>query len=462
MRKEEQVQDAIFDLARGVVRTRFEDIPGPAVARAKMFILDSFGVALAGSTATGCAEVVRLVKEKEGRPESSILVFGGKAPADDAALANSMLIHGRDFDDTHEGPAGAHCNASVLPAALALAERNGASGKEFIAAVVLGIDLMARMARGGPLFHGWHNTATLGIFGAAAAAGKILRLDEGPMVHALGIAFGQAAGNRQGRADGALTKRMGPAFSARAGVFSALLAARGITGAKNILQGPWGFFSLYGAKQGARDEIALNRMLDKMGEEYEVMNLSAKPYPCCRLTHGAIEATLSLMRENGLTGADVRKIMIEASPLVFDTVGRPFQIRDNPQVDAQFSIPYTVAVALRRGQVLLEDFEVETVKQPRTGELAGKVEVREIRDVAKYTTIVSIATRSGKDFTKRIDVFKGHPENPLDQEEFLAKFRNCARFSALPFDGAQAERALARLQELEKVPNMNEIPPLFT
>ena len=456
------MKDVIFDLARGVVQARYEDIPAAVVATAKLFILDTIGVALAGSTASGCSEVVQLLKEQGGRPDSSIFVFGGKVPAQEAAFANSMMIHGRDFDDTHEGQMGGHCHVSVLPAALALAEKNGASGKEFITAVIMGIDLMARIANGAPLFHGWHNTATLGSFGAAAGAGKILKLSEVQMVNALGIVFSQTAGNRQGRADGALTKRMGPAFSARAGVFSALLAGRGLTGAKNILQGPWGFFKLYGEKTGQPvDAEAVNRMLDQMGKKFEVVNLSAKPYPCCRLTHGAIDATLSLMGENGLTAKDVEKVMIQASPVIYDTVGHPFQIRDNPQVDAQFSIPYTVAAALLRGKVTLEDFEVEVVKQPRTGDLAKKVAVEENKGMGKYGTVVNIYNHSGKSFTKRVDVFKGHPQNPLSREEFLQKFRDCARFSAVPLDSQKVEKILANLQEIEKIPNLNQVGQLL-
>lgn len=456
------MQDAIFDLARGVVQTRYEDIPAEVIATAKLFILDTLGVALAGSTATGCSEVVQLIKEQGGRPDSSILVFGGKVPTQEAAFANSMMVHGRDFDDTHEAQVGAHCNVSVLPAALALAEKRGASGKEFVAAVILGIDLMARIGIAAPLFHGWHNTAVLGALGAAAGAGKILKLSEVQMVNALGIVFSQAAGNRQGRADGALTKRMGPAFSARAGVFSALLAERGLTGAKNILQGPWGFFSLYGEKAAHPvNQESVNRMLDQMGNKYEVVNLSAKPYPCCRLTHGAIEATLSLMQENGLAEKDVARVMIQASPVIYDTVGRPFQIRDNPQVDAQFSIPYTVSVAIQRGKVTIEDFEVEVVKQPRTGELAKKVVVEENKGVGKYSTVVNICTNSGKSFSKRVDVFKGHPQNPLSREEFLQKFRNCTRFSAVPVDSQRIEKILAILQDIENIPKINQVVQLL-
>lgn len=405
------MKDAIFNLAKNVVQTRYEDLPADATAAAKMFIIDTLGVALAGSTATGCSEVVDLIKEQGGKPDSSILVYGGKVPAQEAAFANSMMIHGRDFDDTHEGQVGGHCNVSVLPAALSLGEKKEASGREFLTSVILGINLMGRMGNAAPLFHGWHNTTTLGAFGAAA--GRILKLSEAQMVNTLGIVFSQAAGNRQGRADGALTKRMQPAFSARAGIFSALLAEQGLTGAKNIIQGPWGFYALNGdhTRQRSEQEL-LNRLMDQLGKRYEVVNLSAKPYPCCRLTHGAIEATLSLIKEHSIREADVKAVEIQTSPVIYDTVGRPFQIRDNPQVDAQFSIPYTVAVVIQRGKVTLEDFEVDVVKQPRTSELAKTVTVQAEEGLAKSVTVVNIKTHSGKIFSKKIEIFKGHPQNP--------------------------------------------------
>jgi 2-methylcitrate dehydratase PrpD len=142
-------------------------------------------------------------------------------------------------------------------------------------------------------------------------------------------------------------------------------------------------------------------------------------------------------------------------------VGHPFQIRDNPQVDAQFSIPYTVAVALQRGKVTLSDFEVETVKQPRTGEFAKKVTVEENKTMDKYSTVVHIHNHSGKSFAKRVDVFKGHPQNPLTREEFLQKFRDCARYSAVPLDAQRVEKMLARLQEIENIPNLSQAGELL-
>jgi 2-methylcitrate dehydratase PrpD len=197
--------------------------------------------------------------------------------------------------------------------------------------------------------------------------------------------------------------------------------------------------------------------MDQLGERYEVTHLSAKPYPCCRLTHGAIDAALSLVQEHGLKEGHVKEVVVETSPVVYDTVGHPFQIRDNPQVDAQFSIAYTVAVAIQRGKVFLDDFEEEVVRQPATAALAKKVLVRVDERLPRHSTVVTIYTTGGKVCSKRIDVFKGHPENPLRWEEFLEKFRECARYSAIPISGDRLEEMLACLQVIDRVQDIDQL-----
>jgi 2-methylcitrate dehydratase PrpD len=255
---------------------------------------------------------------------------------------------------------------------------------------------------------------------------------------------------------------MQPGFAAKAGVFSDLLAERGLTGAKNIIQGPWGFFSLYGDRRIQVGEEMLTRWREKLAKEYEVVNLSAKPYPCCRMTHGAIDAALSLIREHGIKEKDVKEVEVHTSPVGYDTVGHPFEIRDNPQVDGQFSIPYTVAVAIQRGKVVLDDFEEAVVLQPRNAELAKKVVVQGDKSLPKWSTVVTFQTLSGKSFSKRIDVMKGHPQNPLTREEFLEKFRDCARHAAKPIKSERLEEILASLESIEKIKDMNQLVKLIT
>jgi len=179
------------------------------------------------------------------------------------------------------------------------------------------------------------------------------------------------------------------------------------------------------------------------------------------MTHGAIDATLSLLQEHGLREKDVKEIIVQTSPETYDTVGHPFKIRDNPQVDAQFSIPYTIAVATLRGKVILDDFEDEVVRQGNTAELAKKVLVQIDKSLPKWSTIVNFRTIEGKSFSKRIDIIKGHPKNPLSREEFIQKFKDCARYSANPIHPERLEKVLTYLESIETVTDINQLVELI-
>ena len=361
--------DAIYALANYIVSTRYDDIPQNVIGIAKKFIIDSIGVGMAGSSAPGNAEIMDLIKEWGGKRESSIWVYGTKVPTPLAAFANSILIHSNDYDDTHDRTA-THANVTALPAALSIAENMGSNGKELIAAVILGVDLTCRLALASNLFHGWHNTATVGVFGATAAAGKILGLNQEQMVNALGIAYSQAAGNRQGRQDGAMTKRLQPAFSTKAGVTSALLAQRGVTGAKNVIQGEWGFFRLYHDPSRKFEPDQWAKVLKEgLGERFEVVNLGTKPYPCVRCSHASIDGALDLANRQNIRGEEIEEVTIYTNRRVIDTAGGPFKIRTDPLVDAQFSIPYTVAAALTRKKINLDTFEEKTIRDREIGKL---------------------------------------------------------------------------------------------
>jgi len=459
--------DVIFDLAQNVVDTRYEDLPQEAVEIAKKFIIDSIGVGIAGSSTPGNAETIRMVEEWGGKKESTIFVYGFRVPAPEAAFANSLFIHSPDYDDTDDRTA-THANVTALPAALATAEKVGSNGKAFITAVTLGVDLTCRLALASHLFHGWHTTTTVGIFGATAAAGKILGLDRAQMVHALGIAYSQAAGNRQGREDGAATKRLQPAFAAKAGVTSALLAQRGTTGAQNIMQGQWGFFRLYHDQSEKYDPDKWAEMLKNgLGTRFEGVNLAAKPYPCVRCAHAPIDGALELVTKHDIRPEDVGEVTIYTNERVLDTAGRPFVIRTDPEVDAKFSIPYVVAVALTKREVRLEDFKEEAVRNPEIADLAKRVRVVVDPEFAGSRSVVGpikIATKmkDGKEFSARVEFAKGHLHNPMSEIEIANKFRDCAKQSMKPISEHKIEQLITMLSELEQVHHIGEVVALIT
>ncbi len=442
---------------------KYEDIPSSAIRAAKREILDTFGTALAGNLAPGCPEVVSLVEEWGGAEESTILGYGRKVPPPGAALANGTMAHAWDFDDTHDR-AVLHAGVTVIPAALAVTEKKRkVSGKDFITAVILGIDVVCRMGlatKYGPSTTGWMLTPPYGYFGAAAGAGRILGLDREKMHNALGIAYAQAAGNGQCVTDGALTKRIQAGFAAQGGTLAALMAQKGITGAKEIIQGKRGLYKVY-----QRGDLILEGLIKGLGKNFAVEDLSFKPYPCCRFLHTSIDAARRIFQEHSPSPADIQEITISVNQQGFGTGCDPMSVKANPRtiVDAQFSIPYTSAVALVKGGVTLDDFSEASIKNPEVVAVANKVRPRVDAEMEKaYSreitpSRVEVKTKEGRTYSWQADIPKGHPKNPMDDQELAAKFRDCARHARRPLAEKDLERLIQSIFELEGLQDISEL-----
>src|SRR5205807_4930426 len=280
--------DAAWPLAQHVCRTRYGDLPASAVESARRDILDTFGCMLGGSGSPGIDELFSMIARWGGSEESRVLLRDTRLPAPQAALLNASMGHALDFDDTLDTGGSIHPGVSMLAAVLAVCDSlEGVTGRDLLLAVALGLDVSCRIALASTLDRGWHRTAAIGVFGAAAAAGKLIGLTPEQMLAALGIAYSHAAGNRQCILDGALTKRMQAGQAASTGVFSAVLAQTGFTGAQNVFNGRFGFLELY--QPDGYDALALQRDL---GTAFRGEELSYKPYPCGRPLHAAIDAAL--------------------------------------------------------------------------------------------------------------------------------------------------------------------------
>lgn len=438
--------DALGKILNNITKIKYDDLPEAVVDNTKKFILDSLGVAIAGSSAPGCKEIVDLVKEWSGKPEASLIVHGGKVPSPLAAFCNSTMMHALDFDDTlDESPL--HAHVSVLPAALATAESlGGISGRELISAVALGVDLVCRLGLATQKPLSWIRTATCGSFGAAVAAGKLMNLKREQMLHALGVTYSQTSGNAQCLIDGALVKRMQPGFSAKAGVLSSFLARKGITGARNVFEGEYGFFNLYEGGSYAR-----GKLLDGLGKRFEGMKLSIKPYPSCRMTHASIDAALAIKKEHRIEPTKIEEVRVQVSKMVHNMVGGAFTIRENPQVDAQFNIPYTVAVALIHGDVFLKDFDEASIKDPLVHKLAQKVKIiidpeLEERNISTASLVVQV---EGFLFQKKVNQMKGNPLNPMNMDDCIEKFKKCVSYNQEVISEVRVDEALDCLKNLE-------------
>jgi 2-methylcitrate dehydratase PrpD len=455
------VSDAIEELAANAADCGFETLPAAAVEGAKRAVLDALATTMAGSTAPGIAEIVATLAEAGGRREAGVAFFDEKLPAHDAVVANVAMCHALEIDDSHY-PAIVHPTAPTLWASLAAAEAmGGASGRDVLLAVALGTDLMARLGLAAPrtLFLGYH-TAIYSGFGAAAAVGKLRRLDRETLRDALGLAFSQAAATVQAATDGALAKRLQPAFNAAAGLRAVRFAERGVTGVRNVLEGRYGVFRLFNHGEG--DRAAL---LDGLGRRFLGAELTTKRYPSSRCTHGAIEATLELRSRHDLRPADVAAVEVAVSEGCCGIAGAPFTAASAAsQTAAQFSIPYTVAAALTWGDVFIEQIQPAALADPEALALAAKVTVRAAGGPANSFTPVQvrILTTSGAKHETTARILKGSPEAPLSWDEIVSeRVERCRRHARRPLSDAAIRRLIEAAASLEDLADATELVRLL-
>lgn len=360
------IAERLAEFATGPVDDRQREAAGHMAT----YALDTLAVALGGATAPSSEAIRRAVLAAAGKAEATVLGVGTVTSAWDAALVNGTCAHALELDDDHR-IAVLHPGAVIVPAAFATAEATGASGATFLRALLVGYEVTCRLGevfRGSQFYHGVHPTALCGVFGAAAAAGVALGLDRQRFTAALGIAGTQASGLTEWRADGSWIKRLHPGRAAHAGVLSARLAAEGFTGPATIFEGPGGFFNAFSFGETIHPEA----MTDRLGIDFHGLGTAVKPYPCCRFEHGAIDLAIEAhragIRPERIRSADIR---------LYRTDVLSYHARPSNVVDAQFNVPYGVAVALGRGRVVLSDFTDRAIADPAILAIAERVHVRE-------------------------------------------------------------------------------------
>lgn len=442
------MEDAANVLARYVAKTGFETLPPRVVELTKLFVLDTLGTMMAGSAAPGCRNVVELVKEWGGKAESTIAVYGGAVPASQAVLANITMAHALDLDDLHDD-AVVHCSCCQIPVGLAMAEQTGRNGKDLITSIALGIDLSCRLGVAiGPAI-GFTRSGTCNIFGAAANTAKMLGLDEDGIRNALAICLSQAAGSAQVVMDGALVKRMQPAFAGHAGVLSAFLSRAGIKGPLGVFQGKYGFFELY-----KRGETVPDRLTDGLGESFEIENVSVKLFCGGRYIHGPAEAAIDIATRENLRADDIARMTVFLPKMAYDYVGRPFEPGESPQVNAQFSAAYAAAAGVAYRDLFIEQVQEDAILNPEVLDLAQKRTVvlvdQSVADSSATMPVsLQIETRDGRKLFKRLDYLKGHPKRFIGKDEFVTKFRKAVKWSALEIHQENVDRMIELVDRLE-------------
>jgi 2-methylcitrate dehydratase PrpD len=432
-------------LARMALEPATDALPASAQAATTRLLLDAIGCAVGGTGAPGVKAAVDQMEAWGGSPEATIFFSKKKVPAPHAAFANSTLIHALDFDDVYIPAAALHVTSVIVPTALAAGEMAEASGKDVLAAIALGIEVAGRLgiaARKRRRCEGFLPTTLDGGFGAVAAAARLLGMDEQACVHAMGLNYSQTAGSRQALLDSTLTKRMQPGFAARSALWAVALARRGVSGPPNCLEGDAGYFKTYldGTVPDAAELTAPKSFM-------EVENTALKRYPSCGAAHPSQEAAERLAIEENLQPEEIARVELFGAYLKGGIVGRPFRIGENPQVDAQFSAAYAVALGLLRRSASLLDYTDEAVRtRTDLADLAASMSFIDTPsdvpdpmmdappDYPEYTTRpygVVVHTLDGRRLVRASCPARTFAPDAATPDDVKKKLHDCARFSGV-------------------------------
>ena len=452
-------------LSKHISDTKYDNIPTSAVEVAKKSLLDALGVMIAASSlGEGCKEIVKLASEGGGKEESTVIGFNLKLPMVMAAFANGSMAHAIDFEDVHDG-ALVHPNAATIPAALSVAESLGnISGREFITSIIVGSDLACRLGLAmneDICKYGWFHPQILGVFGATAAACKLMNLSVDQIIDAFSLTLCQASCSRElAFSANSIVRSMRDAFSAKAGVLSSLMAREGIRGFDKPFEGEGGLFNLYA--RGNYDPLALT---NNLGKVYECENVSFKPWPGCRGTHAYIDAVLSLVNTHNITCDDVIEIKAYVSSTNVQLC-EPLEIKQKPEtsIGAKFSIPFVIATALFYKKVELEHFFTEALMNKEVLELAQKVtfELDPSLTIKEANSgSLTIKTKNGS-YSEKIPFPYGHPKKPVTKDDIVNKFLDCAKYSAKRIPDSNLKHIIEMVFNIEEIERINEITALLS
>jgi len=435
-------------LAEFIVNLTFKNIPKEVIDQAKKCLLDWLGVTLGGANYPIANILTEFAGDIGGREQATILGKGIRTNILNAALANGAISHVLDFDDTHTGSL-CHVSSPIMPVIFSLGEYKHINGMDCIAAFVSAFETSARigMAMGPDHYHaGWHATSTLGRLGATAAAGKLLGLNQEEMRHALGIGATQAGGFQI--VFGTMCKPFHPGKAAMDGILAAMLAKKGIDSHKDILEAKKGFCEMFSK------DVDFIKVTEGLGEEYQILNNTFKPYASCLLTHPSIDAALDLKNTHNISIQDIKKVEGHVAPLVMNVAGKK-----NPKaaLEGKFSIYYCIAVALAEGEVGEDKFTDQRMHDEMLSNLQKLISIEVDTKFDNTTAELTIKTRKGSSYTQKVLTPRGDPRNPLSFSQLEQKFKILA---GMVLSEEKIERLITHFQRLEKLEDMSRLIPL--
>lgn len=443
------MQDAVVDkIVAHVAAVRAHGVPPAARAAAKAFIADTLGVGVAGAAAPWRGEILDTLGASGGAGEATVFGSGERLPLVHAAMLNAYQIHGQEFDCVHE-PAVVHPMAAVLPALLGWAEREGGiSGARLIRAIVVAVDVAATLGLCSRAPMRFFRPANASGFGATVGLAMLAGLDAEQLRDAVGIYYGQCAGTMQAHVEATPQLAMQMGFAARSAVTAVELARRGMPGPRAPISGEFGYFALFDGRADAAP-------FGDLGSVWRIAELSYKPFPSGRATHGGIDGLQRLISEDGVAGDQVAACRFRVPPLTARLIGRPAHEAMTAGY-ARLCLQYVGAVCLRRGTVGLEDFTAAALADPVTLALARRLAVIEDGNPdpnALAPQRVEIDIADGRSIARTVNAVLGSPERPLLPEAVRAKFTACWRSvpSLPPGQGAALWEAVSALEALDDV-----------
>lgn len=454
------------ELAVFIQSLKYEDIPGEVVNKIKELFLDFAGLCYKGAGVKTSEPLLKLLQDYEGVESSKIKTStvvgrGLKVPPEYACLANGCFSHSLELDDV-VNEASLHPGVVVFPTVLAAGEALESKGVDMITASVVGYETMIRLGMAAnPTAHykrGFHPTGTCGTFAAAAVTAKLMGLNREEIISALGISASKTASSLEFLEDGAWTKRLHPGWASHSGYMASKLAGFGFKGPGRGIGGRYGFLNSY------TDEPRWQDSVKELGKKYFTLNTSIKPHACCRYNQSPIDAALEVVKSNNISAGEIKEINIDLVGPGMQLVGEPIEEKRNPAniVDAQFSLPFAVSVAVIKGKAFLEEFSEEVINSPEIKDMMKKVNCKRDSELEKdfprkWPCRVNLTTVEGNNYERELYYPRGDPQNPLSKEELLAKFNSLTK----ELEREKRDKLIKKIEALEELERIGEITALL-
>jgi 2-methylcitrate dehydratase PrpD len=449
--REQAIAERVADFVYGC---SYDAIPADVIESAKLHLLDTIGCGLAAPAGGAGQLTADALEHAGGREQSSVIGGSRRLPQAEAAFANATKCHGMEYDDTHTR-AIAHVSSVVAPASIAVAEATEASGSTLLTALVLGNEVVARVAAAVAQCYmqsGFHPTSVCGVFGAATSAAKLMAGDREVIANALGIAGSMASGIFEYLEDGSDTKPINAGWAAHGGVTSATLASCGVTGPRTVFEGRYGLLHAY----FDFDVAKLDAEIATLGEQWETPAIAFKPYPACHFIHSCLDAIASIVAETAIPASDVGEVVVSipspGAALVLEPPER--KIAPATVYDARFSMPYSLAAMLVHGRVGLDTYSPEALADDRVLDVARRVSY-EPAEFSNYPGgfpgRVRLITTDGRIYSSEVQFERGSVSNPMPKDAIVEKFRTNAATMLDERSARALEAAVLHLEEVSDV-----------